>query len=112
MTASNATGLHQLGIAGTDEDLLETARSEPAIVTEAAARVRTPKRQRPGPLPAKERKEIVDEATSSLRRSLFALLLATDGLPEVTDALARVGLELRRHPPPPDTLAASLRKDL
>ncbi len=112
MTAPNAPGLTELGIAGTDADLLEAAHSEPAIAAEVAARVRTPKRQRPGPLQGAERTKIVTETISQLKRDLYVLLVATDGLAEVCGALAQAGLDLQRLPPGADTLTASLKKDL
>ena len=112
MTAPDAPGLHQLGIAASDTDLLEVARGESAIAAEVAARVRTPKRQRPGPPKGADRSKIVTETIAQLKRDLYVLLVATDGLAEVSAALAQAGLELQRLPPGPDILAASLKKDL
>ena len=114
MNGPNPLGLAELGIANSDADLLEAARSEPAILEEASARqnAQRPKRQRAGPLGGAERVKIVTETISQLKRDLYVLLVATDGLGEVSAALAQAGLDLQRLPPGPDILAAALKRDL
>lgn len=114
MSDPDAPGLRELGIDAIDADLLAAAGSEVAIVEETAVRLSTkrPRRNRPGPLVGNERVKVVSEAVSALKRDLFVLLAATDGLSEVSNALLRAGLELRRYPLSADTIAENLRKQL
>jgi hypothetical protein len=114
VTAPDAPGLRELGIDCSDGALMDAARAEPAIVAEEAEHqgAKKPQRRRAGPLVGEERKAVVDEATSSLRRGLFCLLLATEDLSEVHRALAAVHLELRRYPPDLDALAGWIQRSL
>jgi hypothetical protein len=113
MTAHDPADLRELGIDASGDQISEAAASEPEIAAETAARgPKKPLRRRAGPLPPEDRAEFVSQTVASLRRTLLALLLATEDPAELNRALASVHLELRRYPPGLDGLASQIGRSL